>query len=795
VRASRCLPRIHPELARRCALPAILLVAFALRLYRLGDMNIWWDEGLAIWAVRKSLLETTLWTAQDVHPPLYFWTLWAWVRLVGESEFAARFISVICGVLTVAVAYVLGRRLGGRRVGLLGALLLALSRFHVWWSQEMRMYVLAALAATVTLYAAARWLEEERECARHTWLVGYILGATASLYTIYMAVLAPLVANGYALLALLRIPRARRWRAVARWSAAQAVVLLLLVPWLALALPRMHSWSVAQPFGLRALLSLYASLLAVGVSTQVEHFVVYAAPFAFTLLAGIATLLWRRRRPAPGLPGWQAASLLAGAVASLPLAVYVLTRPRSLFYTPRVEARYLVLFAPAFAVFVAWSAVQLERRSRMLGLAALASCLGVALAFLPGYYGERYLRDEMQTMAHILGAYARPGDEILLISGNRQPVFSYYYERLLPPERRVPLVELPKAYHFTAGNVDTELEAATAGLERFWVAFVEAGIQDPEGLSLPWLDRRFRRVLTHPVGYNALILYGDEGEPLLAERSGLSPERRLSISEGGLELLGYDLPGREYRPGDVVDLGLYWASPAPVRVEVQWLRDDGELLRGLAQEWPATGAAAGRAAIRFTAWPWYGGGGTHFVLRWTAPGGSEHTARLRGPRILAPPGPPLEQRIAQPLDMTFAGGIRLRGYDLHRPIRDGQAGARAGDRLTLDLFWQAAQPVGQDFVVFTHLVGSAHNPRTGGLLWGQHDGPPVDGRYATSAWVPGELILDRHVLDIDPYAPAGDYELRVGLYLPATMTRLRLLHPDGTEGDDHLALVRISVRR
>ncbi|MDW8069818.1 MAG: hypothetical protein RML46_13050, partial [Anaerolineae bacterium] len=50
-----------------------LLVAFALRVYRLGDQNIWWDEGLAIWAVRHHFLETTLWTAGDVHPPLYFW--------------------------------------------------------------------------------------------------------------------------------------------------------------------------------------------------------------------------------------------------------------------------------------------------------------------------------------------------------------------------------------------------------------------------------------------------------------------------------------------------------------------------------------------------------------------------------------------------------------------------------------------------------------------------------------------------------------------------------------------------
>ena len=37
----------------------VILLAFALRVLRLGDANIWWDEGLAIWAVRKSFLGVT----------------------------------------------------------------------------------------------------------------------------------------------------------------------------------------------------------------------------------------------------------------------------------------------------------------------------------------------------------------------------------------------------------------------------------------------------------------------------------------------------------------------------------------------------------------------------------------------------------------------------------------------------------------------------------------------------------------------------------------------------------------
>lgn len=658
------------------------------------------------------------------------------------------------------------------------------------------MYVLATLAATLTLYAAVRWLDGGHERRGLLWLSAYILGALACLYTLYLAALVPLVANAYVLLGLVRLSGPRRLRLTIYWALAQVAVLALFVPWLLLALPRMHSWSVAQPFSARLLFILYGTLLALGISTEVERYLPYLLPFAATLLAGLGTLMWPRRRSEPGLPGAQAGFLLVLSVASLPLTVYLLTRPRHLFYTPRVEARYMLLFVPAFTVFLAWSIVRLGRRAPALALVALASCLGVMLAFLPGYYADRYLRDEMQTMSRILGTYAQPGDVILLISGDRYPLFYYYYERIVPPARRLPVVELPRSDRFTPDNVEAQLTEATAGHRRFWVAAVEMGIQDPQGLSLPWLDRHFHRALTHDTGHNALILYGDEPTPLRVDRQQLIPQRRLAVSEGGLELLGYDLPGRDYRAGDAVDLGLYYAAQAPVRVEVGWVYDNGELLASVVQEWPGTGSLAARASLRFTALPWSRAGNTHFLLRWSSEqqGEAPHTVCLPGPRVLARPGQLQVGRIAQPLDVAFAEGIRLRGYDLHRPARSGIWEVRPGEEITLDLFWETDRPVPESYTVFTHIVGTATNPRTGGPIWGQHDGPPVGGAYPTQSWVPGQVIADRHVFTLDSTAPAGEYELEVGLYLPATLTRLRVLRADGTPGDDRVLLGRIRVR-
>ncbi|MCW5879829.1 MAG: glycosyltransferase family 39 protein [Anaerolineae bacterium] len=249
----------------------ILLAAFVLRVYRLGDNNIWWDEGLAIWAVRKSFLGVTAWTASDVHPPLYFWALWPWVRLVGESEFAARFLSLAIGMLTVAAVVPLGRLLGGPWVGLLAGLLLATSRFHVWWSQEMRMYALAGLLNVLALIALLRWW---RSGSRAAWL-GYVLAAAASLWTIYLSVVMLAVANvwvaGMLVAAWWRGRQAsttnhrplttRLWM----WLGAQLAALVLFAPWLMYALGRMSSWSVAETIDYGFVARLQATLLTLGI--------------------------------------------------------------------------------------------------------------------------------------------------------------------------------------------------------------------------------------------------------------------------------------------------------------------------------------------------------------------------------------------------------------------------------------------------------------------------------------------------------------------------------------------------
>src|SRR5690349_16108091 len=80
---------------------AIFLSALALRLYAIDAQSLWSDEGSTIALSSRSFEQIFRDTAQDVHPPLYYWILHAWMDLVGSSVFAVRSPSVVCGALTV----------------------------------------------------------------------------------------------------------------------------------------------------------------------------------------------------------------------------------------------------------------------------------------------------------------------------------------------------------------------------------------------------------------------------------------------------------------------------------------------------------------------------------------------------------------------------------------------------------------------------------------------------------------------------------------------------------------------
>ncbi|TMC55004.1 MAG: hypothetical protein E6J26_08350 [Chloroflexi bacterium] len=104
---------------------AILLVAAALRFYRLEAQSLWSDEGASVVQATRDLPAIVENAARDIHPPLYYILLHFWVMPFGTSEPGVRSLSAALGVALVLMCFLLGRQLWDEPTGLLGAALAA----------------------------------------------------------------------------------------------------------------------------------------------------------------------------------------------------------------------------------------------------------------------------------------------------------------------------------------------------------------------------------------------------------------------------------------------------------------------------------------------------------------------------------------------------------------------------------------------------------------------------------------------------------------------------------------------
>jgi hypothetical protein len=632
-----------------------------------------------------------------------------------------------------------------------------------------------------------------------------VLVNAAGLYTLYLFGLV-ILAEGLWLAALAVWRRA--WRPLLTWGLSQAVTLSLFAPWLALALPRMRSWSVVtEPASPGFVAQLYGALLALGISTDVAHYTLPAAAFVLLSLAGLAVTGYRLRPEAQpeGLKvegsnnlqpsTFQPATALLGLFLVLPpLAVWLLTQPRALFYTPQVEARYLLPFAAPVYVLLAWSLVEVGRRWRLAGLVLTIGVLAGFAWSLPQHYAGRILRDELQSMTRVIRAYARPGDAVALVSGNRYPLFLYYYDRLAGP--RPDVIRLPRdAPAFTTDNVEAQLAPLLAAHPRLWLAEVDANLEDPQGLARRWLDGQRPKALSLGFGHNALRLYADDPAEPTVPPENLRPQVAGDVPVApGINLLGYDLPVREFRPGDTIYLGLYFRVEQPGLVAVSWIDAEGRPVEQRRLDLTPVSGAIVRHQLSFQVFDRTPAVRTRFRVE---PADSSGPPVLTTPLVVAGTRPlPDAGHIPHLTHAVVGTAVELAGYglaaggdcsfqdtaphDLRLVADPGQPLGRlrfpATARhcaLDVTLFWHATHKLPERYTVFVHLLGQAHNPATGGPVWAGHDGEPVDGGYPTTQWLErGPAVADRHRLILDPATPAGVYQVELGMYRQPSVERL-----------------------
>ncbi|MBU9889020.1 MAG: glycosyltransferase family 39 protein [Candidatus Omnitrophica bacterium] len=358
----------HREAWGLCLLFAVYL---ALRLYRLGDHDLWYDEVGSVFFTRYPSITK--------NAPAYWFLMHFWTKIFGFSEFSLRFPSFIFSFLAVIFTYLLGSRLFDRKAGLVASLLIGLSPFHLWYAQEARDYSMVLFFGTASSYFFYRAIREGRLVP---WLL-FLLTSIGGLYTNYVY---------FFLFAAQGLFWAGVKRSQIKWGEVLCFVAVVacFMPYLPKFFHKFQAvadgfW-VARPTGRSLALTLENFVLGYHGTGPL-----YAAAL---ILSGIFSVsaLWGARVQAARAGLAFCCFLFLVPVA----AVYFFSRSFFSIYLDRA----LILFSPYFYLLMAVGIVSLGRTFRTVSMAVLIALLCAAYA--------RFLNDQMtEPISHHQGAYTK----------------------------------------------------------------------------------------------------------------------------------------------------------------------------------------------------------------------------------------------------------------------------------------------------------------------------------------------------------------------------------------------------
>jgi len=393
----------------------ILTIALFLRFYQLGQECLWIDEVSSVDQALRPLPELF---SGFLRGPLYYFLLHLWIKLFGLSEFSLRFPSAIFGITSVYLTYRIGKTMFNRFVGQVSALLLAVSPFHIFFSQEVRHYSLWVFLTLLSNFIFLKLLKNKDNPKNYIY---YCLAMTASLYTILWSVLSWAVHN----LVIIFGKRANR-----RWFISQVVIFVGFLFWL---IPFMlfvykikdavPTWELGWilPVSWLSLAAFFKTILCTGIyfgASAAKHIQISFLQAAQIYLFFILFLL--------GLGAakiTKTKNLFLAAWLFLPFGIILMA---SFMFFPLFSERYFIFVLPAFFIVTALGVFRFKKKLIRSLLIIVISVMNLPALWY--YYGEDQ-KPHYDRAVKIIKKAAESETDIVINPPGDALVFVYYFEK------------------------------------------------------------------------------------------------------------------------------------------------------------------------------------------------------------------------------------------------------------------------------------------------------------------------------------------------------------------------------
>ncbi len=517
----------------------LVLAGFGLRVFRADRQEIWGDEAAKLEVVNRDVARLFS-PGAEVHPRFFHSWLFVWHRLFGYNVFGLRLLPVLFGTLGLPLIAALARRLlRSRTAAVAAAFALALSPFHVAYSQDLTMYTLLFVMVALSFLLLWRVMEIPRP-GWPAWGL-YVAATSLMIHTHYYAVFALAAQNVYVLL------RGRgRW---GPWAAAQALTAVTTLPWLLLQFRLLTGQAVDQTQDLTlahlgAILGQGAVAFTVG-ATFPARWAWLAAAFVLLALGALAALV---RQPAT-----RRAGLLLGLWLLVPpLLVWVFD-----VWLQHFGERFISMSLPPLIILLGWGAARLPPRRVGLAAAAAACLAANGLALHAWYTDPAVLKSDYgQRMADI-AREALPGD-ILLLNGPQQATLFEIYQ-----PAGVDYAFISPGSLLSQAAAERDLPALVAGHSRAWLATHGAlETYDPDQQAEAWLARHGYQALSRDYLGATVKLYVLESGPAAPDLQPIEAQ-----FAGGPRLTGFAIEPPTVQPGGTVLVIARWLAVDPMAAD------------------------------------------------------------------------------------------------------------------------------------------------------------------------------------------------------------------------------------
>jgi uncharacterized membrane protein len=464
---------------RRYLIPiGIALLAFGLRMAWLDARPLWYDEAFSVFLSERGPAAIVSGTAADTDPPGYYFLLWQWMNLVGQTPLALRMLGVGISVTIAALVYATGRRAFGANAGNWAALLVAVMPFQIYHAQEARMYALLGLGVCLYLYGVVDAAMQPGTGFSRRAFATIALGTFIALWSQNLAFATFLGGHVYCIARGMRVRG--EWRKERQLIAAQALAFLFYVPWL-FYLPSQlakvqRAFYTQPPGGLDVLQLVMVQTGYLPLPAPVTGAALFVTILVLTF-AGYA-LAKRARRGGGAALGVMAAFLLVP-----PTVLFVV----SYLMRPVFVPRGLVVTGLTLALVLGMLAAGAARPVRY-GLAGLVIVFYAAvLPFYYTYFGE-WRRAPFAEANAFLRAEWREGDVIL--HDNKLTYLPMHLD-----DRTLPQVFLADPLHSdndtfapasqaAMGLGPTKFEEAVEGSGRVWFVIFQTALDEADAAEV-----------------------------------------------------------------------------------------------------------------------------------------------------------------------------------------------------------------------------------------------------------------------------------------------------------------------